>query len=164
VGGVYYRKCGEPWDFYYVSHEMTPQERSDFVKGICCPKCRVRIPEISEKEKVLSSLIETPNEVEREVTQLTEALMSRRPCITTVSDADAIIDTFFLSCQIEEERIKTARKKDYISVVQVQALDNELRGWVKKMYEIIQTSPLLMEAGNKLFESEPSHKALFSTE
>ena len=37
---LYCQRCGEPYEHYYVHHEMTPQERDDFLKGVCCPSCK----------------------------------------------------------------------------------------------------------------------------
>jgi hypothetical protein len=161
MGGVFCRKCGEPWDFYYVTHEMTPEERSDFVKGISCPKCAKRIPEDTEKELALTSLIETLNEVESEVRQIIASLESPKG-IASIGDADSLVETFFYTCQIGEERIKTARKKDYITDVQVQALNNELLGFVRKMLEVSISSPLLTNAVKKLSETEPGIKELLA--
>jgi hypothetical protein len=161
MGGVFCRRCGEPWDFYYVTHEMTPEERREFVKGISCPKCAKRIPEDTEKELALSSLIETLNEVESEVRQIIASLRSPKG-ITSVGDADSLVGAFFYSCQIGEERIKIARKKDYITDVQVQALNNEIRGFVRKIMEISVASPLLVEAVKKLFDTESGIKELLA--
>ena len=36
---LYCERCGEPWDHYYVHHEMTPQERNQFLHGEGCPSC-----------------------------------------------------------------------------------------------------------------------------
>ena len=33
------QRCGEPWDLYYVTHEMTDEERKDFHAGKGCPCC-----------------------------------------------------------------------------------------------------------------------------
>jgi len=40
MADLYCKRCGEPWEFYYVQHEMTEEERSDFHKGVCCPSCK----------------------------------------------------------------------------------------------------------------------------
>lgn len=37
---LYCQRCGEPWELYYVHHEMTPIERMQFLEGECCPSCR----------------------------------------------------------------------------------------------------------------------------
>jgi hypothetical protein len=161
MGGVFCRKCGEPWDFYYVTHEMTPEERNEFLKGLSCPKCRKRIPEGSEKERALASLIETLNEVESGVRQIVTRIRSLKG-ITSIRDADSLTEAFFYSCQIGEERIKTARKKDYITDVQVQVLNNELRGFVRKILEISVASPLLADSVKKLSENESGIKELLA--
>jgi hypothetical protein len=159
MGGVFCRKCGEPWDFYYVTHEMAPDERKEFLKGISCPKCRKRIPDDAEKDLALSSLIETLNEIESEVRQIINSLHSTKG-IASVGDADNLVEGFFYSCQIGEERIKTARNKDFITDIQVQALNNELRGFVRKMLDVSATSPFLINAIKKFLEEESRVKEL----
>lgn len=34
------QRCGEPWDFFYITDEMTEEERRDFHAGRGCPCCR----------------------------------------------------------------------------------------------------------------------------
>ena len=36
---LYCHRCGEPWDVYYVQHEMTRKERNKFHSGVGCPAC-----------------------------------------------------------------------------------------------------------------------------
>ena len=36
---LYCKRCGEPWEFLYVTDEMTPEEKSAFMKGEHCPAC-----------------------------------------------------------------------------------------------------------------------------
>ncbi|MBI2851970.1 MAG: hypothetical protein HYX84_02535 [Chloroflexi bacterium] len=36
---LYCRRCGEPWDIYYVEQEMDPLERVHFKDGEGCPAC-----------------------------------------------------------------------------------------------------------------------------
>ena len=36
---LYCPRCGEPWELYYVQHEMTPEERQSFHDGSGCPSC-----------------------------------------------------------------------------------------------------------------------------
>ena len=36
---LYCQRCGEPWEHYYVHHEMTFTERLHFLEGTCCPSC-----------------------------------------------------------------------------------------------------------------------------
>lgn len=38
-------RCGEPWETYFVQHEMTPQERDDLLAGRGCSReCREQHP------------------------------------------------------------------------------------------------------------------------
>lgn len=39
---LYCKRCGEPWDAYYVNHEMTAEERNNFFAGNYCPACKKR--------------------------------------------------------------------------------------------------------------------------
>jgi len=39
MADVYCQRCGEPWELYYIEHEMTPEERDNFWEGIGCPSC-----------------------------------------------------------------------------------------------------------------------------
>jgi hypothetical protein len=37
---LYCQRCGEPWEYDYVMHEMTPEEKEAFLKGKYCPSCK----------------------------------------------------------------------------------------------------------------------------
>ena len=161
MGDVYCRKCGEPWDFYYVTHEMIPTEQSDFVKGMCCPRCREKMnPEEQDRERALASIIESLNEIEGLFVYLVQALSDSNISIVSSWEADAIASRFFFSCQIAEERVKTAWKKEYVTDVQVTALNNELHTYVQRMVSLMNTSPMLTEAVRNLLEAQPSMKDL----
>lgn len=41
---LYCERCGEPWEHYYVLHEMTPEERNHFLHGEGCPSCYGKKP------------------------------------------------------------------------------------------------------------------------
>ena len=32
-------QCGEPWEFYYLTHELPKDEKEDFLRGGGCPTC-----------------------------------------------------------------------------------------------------------------------------
>ena len=161
MGDVYCRKCGEPWDFYYVTHEMKSTEQSDFVKGMCCPQCREKMnPEEQDRERALASIIESLNEIEGLVIHLDQVLSDPNISIVSSAEADATASRFFISCQIAEERVKTAWKKGYITDVQVTALNNELHTYVQRMVSLMNTSPMLTEAVRNLLEAQPSLKDL----
>lgn len=34
------QRCGEPWDIFYITDDMTEEERQDFHAGRGCPCCR----------------------------------------------------------------------------------------------------------------------------
>lgn len=38
-------RCGEPWETYYVQHDMIPQERDRFWAGKGCPCCEGKAEE-----------------------------------------------------------------------------------------------------------------------
>ena len=36
---LYCQRCGEPYEHYYVMHEMKPDEKQRFLNGEDCPSC-----------------------------------------------------------------------------------------------------------------------------
>jgi len=36
-------QCGEPWEYYYVMHEMTEAEKKSILSGSGCPACKDRV-------------------------------------------------------------------------------------------------------------------------
>ena len=48
------QRCGEPWDIFYITDEMTEEERKDFHAGRGCPSC-CKTPDeglhLSERQK-----------------------------------------------------------------------------------------------------------------
>jgi len=32
-------ECGEPWSYYYLTHELTESEKEDILRGNGCPCC-----------------------------------------------------------------------------------------------------------------------------
>ena len=37
---IYCQQCEEPYEAYYVQHEMDNQEKKDFLDGKHCPSCK----------------------------------------------------------------------------------------------------------------------------
>ena len=31
--------CGEPWEYYYLTHELAEDEKEDILRGNGCPAC-----------------------------------------------------------------------------------------------------------------------------
>ena len=55
-------RCGEPWDLYYVQHEMSQEERNIFWAGRGCPAChgkevKPRVPEAQRIQAALRSVL-----------------------------------------------------------------------------------------------------------
>ena len=40
MGDQYCLNCGEPWETYYIRHEMLGKYRRMFQRGIGCPSCK----------------------------------------------------------------------------------------------------------------------------
>ena len=52
---LYCKRCGEPYDYYHVEHEMTPQERMRFYdpkEG--CPSCIGK--EVAERPAIAEAM------------------------------------------------------------------------------------------------------------
>lgn len=157
MGNVYCRKCGEIWDYYYVSHEMSPADRSTFMKGLGCPKCLSRkAPETVEREKALASIIESLNDIEGQLKNLETALgVGAKRGAVSQFDAYNILEQFFLNCQVAEDRIKLAIKKDYITDTQLAALNKEIGEAVQRMIGASKQSSLVTQAMVRLAETNP---------
>ena len=58
---LYCQRCGEPWEHYYVHHEMEPDERNAFLAGKHCPCCHdkevERIPFRAELAAAFSDIL-----------------------------------------------------------------------------------------------------------
>lgn len=39
MGDIICPRCGEPWEYDYIQHDMTKKERTDFKSGYGCPCC-----------------------------------------------------------------------------------------------------------------------------
>lgn len=39
---LYCERCGEPYDFHHVMHDMTPEEKDSFLTGKHCPACKAQ--------------------------------------------------------------------------------------------------------------------------
>lgn len=39
MGNIICGQCGEPWEYYYVMKQLSPQERDFLLRGVGCPVC-----------------------------------------------------------------------------------------------------------------------------
>jgi len=39
MGDVTCGQCGEPWEYYYLTHEVPEDEKEDILRGNGCPCC-----------------------------------------------------------------------------------------------------------------------------
>ena len=45
MGDVICKMCGEPWEFYYITHEMEEPWKTDILFGNGCPSCKGKSPD-----------------------------------------------------------------------------------------------------------------------
>lgn len=154
---IHCRRCGEIWDYYYITHEMPPSERTVIMKGDGCPKCRnCEVPEEGERDLALASIIESLNEITRHYAALDTLLEHRlKKYILPENEVFIILEQLFISCQVAEQRIKIAMKRGYINEMQLNLLNHEIRGVVQKMIALSTHSPLITHIITQLAETKP---------
>jgi len=62
MGDVICARCGEPWEYYYVIHEMGEFSRENLLHGRWCPSCKGKHNnELNEEHEVehLRSLMDS---------------------------------------------------------------------------------------------------------
>ena len=55
-------RCGEPWEAYYVYHEMAEWEKWAFTHGKGCPSCVDEEVEEEHGEEFMRTLVENTDE------------------------------------------------------------------------------------------------------
>jgi len=110
----------------------------------------------SEKEKALASIIDSLNVITSSFTSLEHTIGSGViKNIVPESEVFWILDQFFISCQIAEQRIKIATKKGYITELQLNYLNKEIGDAVQRMIAISRHFPLLKYVMMHLAETKP---------
>lgn len=66
--------CGEPWEEYYVYHEMTEYERRTFTSGCGCPSCVEMVGKIAEVMANLNSYVKKYPDMKDVVKDIKEGL------------------------------------------------------------------------------------------
>lgn len=54
---IYCQQCEEPYEAYYVQHEMTDQEKQDFLNGEHCPCCKGKPKKAEKSNKSIAQMI-----------------------------------------------------------------------------------------------------------
>ena len=96
----------------------------------------------SDREKVISSIIEVLNEIDAELHTL-QRMLSDPAVILTSHRADTVVGKIFFFCQVAEDRMKKAAAEGYLTPDQVTQLNAELAQAVQRMVAISQVSPVL---------------------
>jgi hypothetical protein len=156
VGKVECRKCGEVWDYNYIHFQLPFTERNTFVKGRGCPKCSDQKPvEVTEEETAIALIIESLNDITGQCQTLErEMRCAKKAGILPADKAYHALESFFFSCQVAEDRIKTAREKGYINEIHQNYLNEELGIAVEKMIAIAKRSRLYNQMMNELADEK----------
>ncbi|MDD1676398.1 MAG: PKD domain-containing protein, partial [Methanomicrobiales archaeon] len=97
-----------------------------------------------KRQKAFAGIIDVLNDIDGQVHDLERAMKSRAPSFVFPADEAApIVSRFFYSCQVAEERLKTAEHAGYITEKQVHDLNVQLDGAVQKMVELARQSETL---------------------
>jgi hypothetical protein len=87
-----------------------------------------------EEQQAVASIVRVLNEIDFQVHDLDATLRARGAGYRfSAQEASAIVDRFFSSCQVAEERIKSARAGAAITADQEAALNRELHATVRRM-------------------------------
>jgi hypothetical protein len=100
--------------------------------------------EEGEKNRAAASIIDVLNDVDRQLSDLERFLSTKRSIESlSINEASAVVERFFVSCQMAEESIKRAAEKGQISKLQVYELNGQLSVAVKRMVNLSQKSEIL---------------------
>lgn len=158
MGEVFCRRCGEEYTEYHISHILPEKDRSAFRIGLYCPKCRVRKePNERERNLQLESIAEILKELNDKFITLTLTFVPGTVLKRSLSPerAYALLEDYFVCCQIAEARIKDAWKNGTISYEEVERLNKEIRGEVTTIISISKLTPSLNDKMIQLAETEP---------
>lgn len=59
MGDVICKVCGEPWEFYYIMHEMEAPWNKKVLYGLGCPSCKGKSPD--GKDRTLEHALSLDN-------------------------------------------------------------------------------------------------------
>jgi hypothetical protein len=101
----------------------------------------------TDQQKALSAIIGVLNDVDVQLKDLDRTMAKRAPAfVFAAAEADAIVEKFFYTCQVAEEKIKSAAAEEHISQKQIDHLNGQLKDAVDRMIAVSQKSPVLAQA------------------
>jgi hypothetical protein len=101
----------------------------------------------TDRQKALSAIIDVLNNVDAQLKDLNRTMAKRAPgFVFATAEADAIVEKFFYTCQVAEEKIKTAAAEEHITQKQVDHLNGQLKDAVDRMIAASQKSEVLAQA------------------
>jgi hypothetical protein len=108
-----------------------------------------------QRQKALAGIIGVLNDIDGQVRDLERVMGTRAPAYEfPVDEAAPIVDRFFYSCQVAEERIKLADLQGHITKRQVHDLNTQLHGAVQKMVELARQSETLHSLVTEKFAAQ----------
>jgi len=110
------------------------------------------IPE--EQHGALTSIIHVLNEIDFQLKDLEVTLAGLKANQTIPhQQAEVIVERFFYSCQVAEERIKNADALGYLTRAHVETLNSQLHAAVQRMITLSQQSEILTKLIQERFGS-----------
>jgi PKD repeat protein len=101
----------------------------------------------TDQQKALTGIIDVLNDVDTQLKVLDKNMMKRAPgFMFETAEADTIVEKFFYTCQVVEEKIKSAAAEEHISHKQIDHLNGQLKDAVDRMIAVSQKSPVLAQA------------------
>jgi hypothetical protein len=107
-----------------------------------------------ERTRSLSSIIEILNRIEIQVKELEQTVgPNGRFTIGSKEEADRIVEQFFYTCQVAEERIKQYGTRGYLTREQIADLNAQLKHLVHRLIHLSKGSDLLIDAVLHTYEA-----------
>lgn len=100
---------------------------------------------LAEREAAFASIINVLNDVDGQLKDL-EVTVSRSGAAISSQDATVIVDRFFITAQMAEERMKDPEIRQYLTSAQIEQLNTQLQGAVAKMGALSRRCEPLLNA------------------
>ncbi|MDD1676410.1 MAG: PKD domain-containing protein [Methanomicrobiales archaeon] len=103
-----------------------------------------------DRGRAYASIIDVLNTIDAQVQDMDRALAQGQ--YGTTAEAAETVDRFFYSCQVAEERIKSAAHQGHITDRQVHDLNDQLSTAVQKMVRVAAQSPMVTQLLQQKYE------------